>query len=50
MEFFVESRHLLGRSALVFSGGGLFGMFHFGKKKNYLFYLFQKNFFFDRCK
>jgi predicted acylesterase/phospholipase RssA len=33
MEFFIEARHALGRTALVFSGGGLLGMFHFGVGK-----------------
>mmetsp|Transcript_133614 Transcript_133614/g.188812 ORF Transcript_133614/g.188812 Transcript_133614/m.188812 type:complete len:124 (+) Transcript_133614:243-614(+) len=30
IEFFVETRHAVGRSALILSGGGLMGMYHIG--------------------
>ena len=30
LEFFIESKHAMGRTALVLSGGGYLGMFHFG--------------------
>ena len=30
MEFVVETRHAVGRTALVLSGGGLMGMYHIG--------------------
>jgi len=30
MEFFIEMRHAVGRTALVLSGGGLMGMYHIG--------------------
>lgn len=30
MEFFIEMRHAVGRTALVLSGGGLMGMYHAG--------------------
>ena len=30
MEFFQETRHALGRTALMLSGGGLLGMYHNG--------------------
>lgn len=33
MEFFIEMRHAVGRSALVLSGGGLMGMYHIGVVK-----------------
>lgn len=33
MEFFIEMRHAVGRTALVLSGGGLMGMYHVGVVK-----------------
>jgi TAG lipase / steryl ester hydrolase / phospholipase A2 / LPA acyltransferase len=30
MEFFLETRHAVGRSALILSGGGMMGMYHIG--------------------
>ena len=30
MEFFVETRHALGRTALILNGGAIMGMYHIG--------------------
>ena len=33
MEFFGETRHAYGRTALLLSGGAIFGLFHVGSIK-----------------
>lgn len=33
LEFFIETRHAVGRTALMLSGGGLFGLYHIGVVK-----------------
>ncbi len=30
LEFFIESRHALGRTALILQGGSLIGLYHLG--------------------
>jgi TAG lipase/steryl ester hydrolase/phospholipase A2/LPA acyltransferase len=33
LEFFAETRHSFGRTALILSGGGSLGKYHFGVMK-----------------